>query len=704
MSHRLDPLLRPGSIAVLGATERPHTVGRRTIENLLEGRYDGALYAVNPGRESVCGVPCYPSLDDLPGKAEHVIFAVSDQRIEAALQSAIDHGAAAATIMSSLVLEDDTQPALKKRIEKMIRTSGILVCGANGMGFYNFRDGVWACGFDTRTHRSDGNVVLISHSGSGMAGIVDVDERINFGLAVSTGQELCVSMDEYVDFALEQGDTSVIGLFMETVRHPERMRRVLQKANERYVPVVALKVGRTELAARLTVSHSGAIAGEDAAYDALFDHYGVQRVDDMDELATALILFDQPRSVGPGGLVAIHDSGGERQLMIDLAETMNVPLTEVSAATVAELDTLLDPGLVAVNPLDAWSVGGENADETMAECLSALMRDANAAIGAVVHDRAPGGEIYEDYLDYLYRGHDASGKPACLVANRQGTGADPLVARATREGFPVLDGLRSFLAGVRCLFGYRDFKARPASEAPRSDADVDSWRSQLATGTVLGESDAGRLLAEFGVPVNESIFAGSTGEALAAAAQLGFPVVLKTAAEGVHHRTDVDGIHLDLVTVEEVSSAYEDLAARLGPNVLVSPMVTMPGVEMMLGMVRDEQFGPLVVMGFGGIHIETIRDVVHLLPPFDARRARERLSALKLWPLLQGTRGRAPAAVDAFCDAAARFSVMAASLGDVLEEVDVNPMIVGSDRCVAVDALVVGHALQEKEIEERQAG
>ncbi len=704
MSHRLDPLLRPGSIAVLGATERPHTVGRRTIENLLEGRYEGELFAINPGRESVCGVPCYPTLSDLPRKVDHVIFAVSDQRIEAALQNAIDHGAAAATIMSSLVLEDDREPPLKKRIEKMIADSGILVCGANGMGFYNFHDGVWACGFDTRTHRSDGNVVLISHSGSGMAGIVDVDERIDFGLVVSTGQELCVSMDEYMDFALEQGGASVIGLFMETVRHPERMRRVLQKANDRDVPVVALKVGRTELAARLTVSHSGAIAGQDAAYDALFDHYGVQRVDDMDELATALILFDQPHPVGSGGLVAIHDSGGERQLMIDLAETMNVSLTEVSAATTAELDTLLDPGLVAVNPLDAWSVGGENADETMAKCLSALMRDENAAIGAVIHDRAPGGEIYEEYLDYLRCGHDASGKPAFLVANRQGTGADPLVARATREGFPVLDGLRSFLAGVRCLFGYRDFKARPAGEAPQCDADIESWRSQLAAGTVLGEAEAGRLLAEFGVPVNESIVAGSAGDVLAAATQLGYPVVLKTAAEGVHHRTDVDGICLDLATDAEVSSAYEDLAARLGPDVQASPMVTMSGVEMMLGMVRDEQFGPLVVMGFGGIHVETIRDVVHVLPPFDARRAKERLRALKLWPLLHGTRGGTPAAVDAFCEAAARFSVMAASLGDVLEEIDVNPMIVGSERCVAVDALVVGHARQEKEIEERQAG
>ena len=273
MRHRLDPLLRPGSIAVVGATQRDGAVGKQILTNLTRGGFAGRLSAVNPNYDAVADVPCYPSLGALPDPAEHVMFAVRDDRMEAALAEAIEHGAAAVTIMSSLVLEQDAEPRLRERVAQQARDAGLLVCGGNGMGFYNFVDHVWACGFATRAHEPGGNVALISHSGSGMSGIVDVDERIHFNLAVSTGQELTVAMDDYLDFALELPGTRVVGLFMETVRNPVGIRAALEKANRKGIPVVALKVGRTELAARLTVSHSGALAGRDASYDALFDRY-----------------------------------------------------------------------------------------------------------------------------------------------------------------------------------------------------------------------------------------------------------------------------------------------------------------------------------------------------------------------------------------------------------------------------------------------
>ncbi|CAM9431017.1 unnamed protein product [Phaeothamnion confervicola] len=199
MPHRLDTLLRPRSIAVLGATEREGTVGRTTVENLLKGGFEGPLFAVNPRYPSVCGVPCFPSLAALPQPVEHVIFAVSDARLEAALEEVIAHGARSATMMSALVLEDDSVPLLRDRILARIRAAGLAVCGANGMGFYNFEHGIWACGFHTRQHMRGGNVAYISHSGSGMCGIVDSEERIDFNLVVSTGQELAVTMDEYLD-------------------------------------------------------------------------------------------------------------------------------------------------------------------------------------------------------------------------------------------------------------------------------------------------------------------------------------------------------------------------------------------------------------------------------------------------------------------------------------------------------------------------
>ena len=201
------------------------------MENLLTGGFEGALYAVNPGYDAICGVPCFPNLESLPETVEHVVLTVGDPRIENALDEVITHGARAATMMSSLVMKNDRSPPLRDRISAKIQASGLIVCGANGMGFYNFTDGVWVCGFDTReNHLHGGNVTLISHSGSGMSGIIDCEERIDFNLAVSTGQELCVSMDQYMDFALEQPGTRVIGLFMETARNPSGMIRAFQKS------------------------------------------------------------------------------------------------------------------------------------------------------------------------------------------------------------------------------------------------------------------------------------------------------------------------------------------------------------------------------------------------------------------------------------------------------------------------------------------
>lgn len=695
MPHRLDSLLRPRSIAVVGASEREDTVGRNSVDNLLKGGYEGRLFAVNPGRTSVLGVPCHPSLANLPEPVEHVIFAVSDERLEAALDEAIAHGARAVTIMSSLVLASDAEPPLRERVLAKIRAAGLVVCGANGMGFYNFADGIWGCGFRTRQHPRGGSVAYISHSGSGMCGIVDSEERIDFNLVVSTGQELAVTMDEYLDFALEQSSTRVVGLFMETARNPAGLARAFAKAEAKRIPVVALKVGRTELSARLTVSHSGAIAGEDAVYDALFDRYGVQRVRDMEELATALILFAQPHPVGPGGLVSIHDSGGERQLLIDLATDEGVQLTELTPASTKQLESLLDPGLPAVNPLDAWSTGGPDYHVGMQQCFAALMADPGAALGAVVHDRVAGGGIQNDYLDYLRAGHAASGKPAMLVANRQGTGTDPQVVATTREGFPVLDGVAPFLRGVRALFAFRDHQARRHAAAPPAPASAAAtWRARLTDGRSLDEHESLQLLADFGLPANPGRIVESEAGALAAAREIGYPLALKTAVPGIDHKSDRDGVRLGLGDDTALAAAWRDLSSRLGPRALVAPMVAAPGVELLLGMFHDPQFGPVVVIGAGGVHVEALADAVHALPPFGADAARRLLGRLRIAKLLGSRRHRRPLAVDAFCEAASRFSALVASVGDRLAEMDLNPVIVHADGCAIVDALIIQQARQ----------
>ena len=689
-NHRLQPLLKPSSIAVLGASQKSGSVGNEVIVNLLRGGFEGSIYPVNPGYEEILGIACYPSLVDLPARPDMVIFAISDRRIESALDEVIALNIPACTIFSALILDNDSTPNLKQRIATKAQNAELLVAGANGMGFYNVRDRVLAGGFDTRDHPYPGNVSLISQSGAGMSGIVDCEQRLQFNLAVSSGYELTVSMEDYLDYALDLKETKVVGLFLETSRYPHKLIQAFKKANQRRIPIVVLKVGRTDLAAELAVSHSGALAGSDQCYNAVFDRYGVQRVDDMDQLATTLIMFAQTDQITQGDVVSLHDSGGERQLMIDLADSLKVPLTKLQPSTITQLENLLDAGLPAVNPLDGWGAGGPNASAMMADCFTALLADTGAALGAVIHDRGPNSEVYSSYLNYLHQAHAASGKPVFLVANRQGSGTDELAITSTHNGFAVIDGVSQFLIGARCLINYRDFQLRePMFSVGIDQTKCDYWRQRLQAETKVTETLASQCLANLGIPMLQSILVGSEKELALAGANVGFPLVLKTAQPEIDHKSDVGGVVLNIANQADLLKAYREMADRLGPKGMVAPMLQSSGIEMILGISRDSQFGPTVVAGFGGIFAEVLSDVAVLIPPFNATAVKRVLENLSMADLLKGARGASKVDVDSYCEAAARLSEIAVAFSDTLVEVDINPIMLTADGCVGLDALMV---------------
>jgi acyl-CoA synthetase (NDP forming) len=696
MKHRLDPLLRPKSVVIVGASKRTDSLGEWALTNLLKGGYEGRIYPVNPGYDELQNHKCYASLSELPEVPDLVVFAVGDQRLEASLDEAIAAGIPAAVIQSTLVMDDDTDPPLKERVQQKVRAAGMHVCGANGMGFYNVRDHVWTCGFDSADHAAPGNVSLITHSGSGMSGIIDCEERLRINLAVSAGNELSTTMDEYLDFALDLPETRVVGLFVETARNPAGFQAALEKAARRRIPIIALKVGRTNRSAELTVSHSGALAGDDATYDALFDRCGVQRAQDQDEFTTMLIMFAELHPVGAGGLVALHDSGGERALLVDLAADADVPLVELTDDTVQKIAAVIDPELPSLNPLDAWSRGGPDASRQMTGALTLMMQDPGTALGVVVHDRAPYGKIYSSYLTYMQRARADSGKPVALVSATQGTGCDDAVITSTHAGYPVLDGVSRFLKGAHALFAYRDFLLRQQSALVEPDTKiVEQWRHRLRTGDTLAELDALQMLSEFGVVTSTPTAASDEEAVVAAASACGYPVVLKTAKPGLLHKSDQGGVIVGIADDDQLRHMYALMRNRLGDEVLVAAVADV-GVEMILGVKRDPQFGPVILMGFGGVLAETIADVQFALPPFDADHARRCVDRMKFRPLLDGVRGAPAANIDAFCELAQQFSIMVTALHDVIAEVDVNPVIVSESGAIAVDALVVGRDRREE--------
>jgi acetate---CoA ligase (ADP-forming) len=681
------------SVAVVGASPREGSFGWQMMHQLLEGGFAGEVRPINPSHDEVEGLPCLPSLDALPEPVDLVLLGVKNALLEEQLEAAARAGARSAVIFASCYEPPRAGVLpLPDRLAAIAQEAGMALCGGNCMGFINFAANLRACGFSEPEGLELGPIAFLSHSGSAFSALLHNDRGLRFSLVASVGTELVTTADQYLRYALERPETQAVAMFMETIRRPAEFRAALELAGARDVPVVALKVGREDWAKELVTAHSGALAGEDEAYQALFDAHGVLRVRTLDEMADTLELLVSGRRAAPGGLAAIHDSGGERALLIDAAAEAGVRLARISEQTTERLAAVLEEGLPPVNPLDAWGTGNA-AEEIFIECMLALLDDPDTGALAFCIDLTTELVPEAGYTHVANEVFAKTDKPVAVLSN-MASAIDGRDARFIRgRGIPILEGTSSGLGALRHLFEYRDFRTlgpvnlpEPVGEESRS-----TWAARLAAGGPLSEIEGLRLLRDYGIPVPRAEPAGSIEEVLAAGERVGWPVVLKTASPDLAHKTDVAGVKLGLREPEALGAAYEDIAGRLGPDVTVEAAAT-PGVELALGIVRDEQFGPLVMVAAGGVLVEVLRDTRFALPPLDPERARRLLDGLSVRTLLDGVRGAPPADVDAVAAALARLGLLATDLGEWIEALDVNPLIAGPDGCWAVDVLVVPRA------------
>ncbi len=684
-------MLAARSVAIVGASQRPGSTGHTIVAELKVGRFKGPIYPINPGYDEVQGLECYASLDQLPESVDLVILGVKNSLLESQLQLAAECEARAAVIFASCYEEpQDGVPPLSRRLADIAEAHAMPVCGGNGMGFFNLENGLRALAYPELADLELGPITWLSHSGSAYTAMTHNQRGLKFNLAVSAGMELATTVSDYMKYALELESTGAIAIFLETVRDPAGFREALEMANARDVPVVVLKTGREALARELVVAHSGGLAGEDGAYEAVFREYGVTRVATLDEMVDTLELLCAGRAAAPGGLAAIHDSGGERAHLIDIAAEVGVPLAQISKETVGRLAATLDPGLPAVNPVDAWGTGA-NFVAIFHECMRALLDDPDAAALAFVVDLADyvhdPGQGYDQMAADIFGNTD---KPVAVLSNMPASIPEDSATLIRAAGVPLLEGTATGLKAFRSLFARRDFAAlTPFTEPQPVSAEVrNRWRRRLSEATTWTEHEGLQLLRDYGIPVADSETAETTDAAVEAATRLGWPVVLKTAVPGAAHKSDVGGVITGLEGPDAFAAACDALIDRLGTPVLVQAMAP-PGVELALGVVRDAQFGPLVMVATGGVLVEIVRDRAFALPPLDGPRAERLLNGLTARRLLAGVRGAAPADIGAVIDAMVRLSVLAADLGDLVDGVDINPLIAGSDGCVAVDTLVV---------------
>ncbi|MFT4009850.1 MAG: acetate--CoA ligase family protein [Nocardioidaceae bacterium] len=693
--------LEPRSIAVVGASARPGSFGERLAIETLRSTGVRQVHLVHPSHPTVQGRDTVPSLAELPEPVDLVLLGVPDTALVDQLELASSRGDGGAVVFGTASgLADSLRDA----------ADGLALVGGGCMGFVNPARGIRAIGYIERAEIPRGGIALVTHSGSVFSALLRTHRRLEYSFVVSSGQELVTTTADYLHYALDLPETRVVGLFLETMRDVESFRAGLTRAAAAGVPVVALTVGTSAAGQSLVTAHSGAVAGGDAAWEALFRAYGVHRAHSLDELVDTLELFSigrrisRPGGMGPGsrdgqphrgagdhgptdtagatqaaqraekarlGIATVHDSGGERTLAADVAERVGAPLPSLAPATRERLAALLEPGLEPGNPLDVWGTGA-GTESLFHDCLVALADDPAIGVTALAIDLVEEFDGDDSYPDAILRAHRGSDAPFVVLAPTAAAVHQPTARRLRTAGIPVLEGLESGLRALTHLVSASPV-APPPAHTPGPTADL---------------TDPFVLLATYGITVAGSRVAGNVAQALAAAGSIGYPVALKTAAADIAHKVDAGGVVLGLADDLAVMHAYADLAARLGPGVLVQAM-TPAGVELALGVVRDPHLGPLVLVAAGGTLVELVAQRVVALPPVSHAQALALLDEVPLLgKLLDGVRGAPPASREAVADAIVSMSHLALALPDHVAAVDVNPLICTPTGAVAVDVLV----------------
>jgi acetate---CoA ligase (ADP-forming) len=697
---RLDRLLRPRSIAILGASERP-SVGRTVVEALDGIGFQGPVYPINPKYETLLGRRCYPSVAALPRDVDVLAFCVNHARVLDHMPAAAERGVGAAVIFDGGFAEAGAEGrARQDAVAAICREASMALCGPNCMGVISphVPSLTYIQGVQDPT-RLAGNVGLISQSGSICIGLLTDCRRFGWSQIVSSGNEAVVAAVDFLEYLVDDPATRVIAMFLETVREPERFVAALDRAADRGKPVVVLKVGRSERTRRAITSHTGGLAGEARVFSALLRAHRAIEVADMDEATEVLAACQAERWPRGRRLAVMTASGGQAELILDLAGPARLELPPLAPAARAEVERVVGRITGDGNPLDAWGngdfatnfphglrvLGGDPGYDAIALCTDGF-------------DDQPMGSAARalDYARILVEGAQQSAKPFYLMTTRSGVFRRDVVAFVREHGIAVVGGTRAGLGAVDRLARWSEPLAAPRPGRDGGGAIAALQRDGARR--TIHEHDAKRVLATAGVPVVRETRVTSPTEARAAAKAIGYPVALKVVSDAIPHRSDLGLVATGLRDESELHAAWDRLARRveeLGRREDVAGFLVQEmahGVlETFAGISRDPDFGLVLAVGAGGVLIEALDDVALRPLPLRAGDVEAMIAETRMARLLAGVRGRPPGDVDALARAVEAVGDLAWAERESLAELDVNPIVVREKGagCVVVDALIV---------------
>ncbi len=697
----IHKMLNPRSIAVVGATERMQ-YGGRFLRAAMQSGDRVRVYPVNPRYDELLGLECYPSVRDLPEAPDAVGVIVPYHLVIPTLRDAAERGAGSGIVISAGFSERGVEDRreLQAELGQVARETGVRISGPNCLGLANIKDDIWACsssrleGVELRS----GNVGLVCQSGASAFGPFlsrAVGRGVGFSYIVSTGNEADLEAPDFARYLLDDDDTTVIAMFIEGFKDARKFVEVAKLAAERGKPIVAVKIGRSELGSRAARSHTAALTGEDAIYDAAFEQYGVTRVHDWDKLLEVAQLLGGASKPSKRGIALVSHSGGVCSLTADNLGAAGLDLPPLSDPARDGINEILAGFGWAANPAD---ITGHASRDTVLPIMEHMITEPE--VGSLVVASSASDDQARHVIDARNRHDD---KLVAFLYTGNELGASTGLDRLKDAGVPVFHSPENLAFALSQFHAYHEWR-ESRSEAGFGVASeiTNGQRAAVSalpeSGGALSEYDAKQLLREWDIPTAEERLAHTEDEAAESALAIGYPVALKVNSPDILHKTEAGALRLGIDDESELRAAYREImdnAAAYAPDALldgalVSEMVS-GGTEVIVGVNYDAQLGPVLLYGMGGVLVEVMRDVALRVCPVSRLDAEEMVAQVRGSRLLRGFRGGPKADVAALVDTLVRVSEFAVHLEGKIEELDINPLVVmpEGEGVRALDALVL---------------
>lgn len=679
----LTKLLKPKSIAVVGASEK-EGFGGDVCRNILSYTDDlERVYFVNPGRETVFGYPCYHSIGEVPSNIDLLILCTPQRTVLSLLEDGAKKGCGGAVIYASGYEETGTEEGKANERELLNKAAelGIAIMGPNCAGYVNYVDNIQAFAFISDKRNRKGSVGVISQSGQLCLSMMD-HPAMKFSYNISAGNAKSVQVEDYMEFLLTDKDTKVISLYMEGVKSPEKFIEILNKAAQMKKPVVILKAGKSHKGQKIAASHTGSLSGSDASFDAILNKYGAIRADDLEELiAISQLLATLPVLPEKAAFASMNLSGGETAICADVGFQYDLEYPDFSEETLKQLKSLLPEYATPNNPLDMTASLSYDED-LYAQALETVMDEPN--IGMVLVGYTLLEKITDPAIHYMYRGikkivkkKGKNCKPIAIIPFAENTRNSEYQEKLTEIGIPILPPP---VYAFKILHKLAEFIKYDYSACCHENGIPQMISMKTHS---LSEYESKKRLKKYGISVAEEFVVTSADEAKEAVNKINIPFAMKVCSADILHKSDVGGVILNVSDSEMARASFTTIMKNVKKNcpeanvegVLVAPMLKK-GMEMIIGVNNDPQFGPMLMVGMGGVFVEIYKDIAIYPAPVSRDRAKKMIQSLKAYHLLEAYRGNSAYDVDALCDMIVNIGKFAIANKNKIKELDINPVFV----------------------------